>query len=56
MLDPASSSSETTSVLPQPFAAIISAQFPSCVMNDMCSETLNHFTEGSSHNRQPLHV
>ena len=39
VLDSASSSSETTSVIPQ-LTAIISADSPSCVMTDMCSETL----------------
>ena len=55
MLAPASSSSETTSVLPQ-LTANISAESPSYVMTDMCSETLMTSQKGSSHTRPPVHV
>ena len=52
---PAFTSSETTSVSPLP-AASISGDSPSCVMTDMCSETLMTGTEGSLHTRPSLHV
>ena len=47
MLAPAFSSSETTSVIPF-LAANISAEYPFCVMTDMCSETLMTSQKGSS--------
>ena len=47
---PAFTSSETTSVSPL-LAANISGDSPSCVMTDMCSETLM-----TSHTRLSLHV
>ena len=50
---PAFTSSRTTFVLPL-LTAIINAESPSCVMTDMCSETLMTSQKGSSHTRSSL--
>ena len=55
VLAPAFSSSGRTSVLPS-LTAIISGEYPSCVMTDMCSETLMTSQKGSSQTRLSLHV